>query len=345
MNDLMPSLGSALRADVDAICLPEGRMVGSPGHRIVQERLARRLRDIGCEPWGGRAFELSYAYGGESFCNVIGVIKGRNPRLAPILVGAHYDSAIAAPCADDNAAAVAIALTVGARVVESRSLERDLVVALFDAEEPPYFRSPAMGSIRFWEDQRDGRPVHAALIMDLVGHDVGIDRVAPGPMASLNQALAPLLFITGTESHPGLRHVHERAGTVDGLSLVPTLNRYVGDMSDHGVFRENGVPYLFLSCGRWAHYHRDTDTPDRLNYEKMDRIARQVLAFTAAVDGADLPQTGCEQFAETVDLEISRLRLAFGSAWEPVLERCGNDAVTSRAEMDRLVFSLLSLGI
>ena len=23
--------------------------------------------------------------------------------------------------------------------------------------------------------------------------------------------------------------------------------RYVGDMSDHGIFRENGVPYFFLS--------------------------------------------------------------------------------------------------
>ena len=345
MNELMPSLVSALHADVEAICLPEGRMVGSPGHRIVRERLARRLREIGSEPWRGRTFELPYADGGESFCNLIGVIKGRNPRLAPILVGAHYDSVIAAPSADDNAAAVAIALAVGERVAESQALERDLVVALFDAEEPPYFCSPAMGSIRFWEDQRDGRPVHAALIMDLVGHDVGINSVAPGPIASLNQLLAPLLFITGTESHTGLRQVHERAGAVDGLSLVPTLNLYVGDMSDHGVFRQNGVPYLFLSCGHWRHYHRDTDTPDRLNYEKMGRIARQVLAFAAALDGAELPQTGREQFAETLDLEISRLRLALGGEWEPVLERCGLEAITSRAEMDRLVLSLRGLGI
>lgn len=345
MNELMLSLISALRADVDAICLPEGRMVGSPGHRIVRERLAHRLREIGCEPWKGRTFALPYAYGGESFCNLSGVIRGSNPRLAPILVGAHYDSVMAAPCADDNAAAVAIALTVGERVAESQALERDLVVALFDAEEPPYFRSPAMGSIRFWEDQRDGRPVHAALIMDLVGHDVGSDRVAPGPLASLNQALAPMLFIAGTESHPGLRHVHERAGTVDGLSLVPTLNRYVGDMSDHGVFRENGVPYLFLSCGRWAHYHRDTDTPDRLNYEKMDRIARQVLAFAAALDSAELPQTGREQFAETLDIEISRLSLALGSGWGTMLKGRGIEEVTSRAEMDRLVSSLQNLGI
>ena len=188
MNELMPSLVSTLNADVDAICLPEGRMVGSPGHRIVRGRLARRLREIGCEPWRG-SFE--HAYGGESFCNLIGVIKGRNPRLATILVGAHYDSVIATPCADDNAAAVAIALPVGKRVAESQALERDLVVALFDAEEPPYFCSPEIRSMRFWENQRDGRPVHAPLIMDLVGHDVGIDSLAPGPMASLNQSLAP----------------------------------------------------------------------------------------------------------------------------------------------------------
>ena len=44
--------------------------------------------------------------------------------------------------------------------------------------------------------------------------------------------------------------VLEAAGVSKGLKLVPTLNRYVGDMSDHGIFRENGVPYFFLSCGR-----------------------------------------------------------------------------------------------
>ena len=45
---------------------------------------------------------------------MVGVVKGRSRSpLAPVLVGAHYDSVIAAPCADDNAAAVAIALQVG----------------------------------------------------------------------------------------------------------------------------------------------------------------------------------------------------------------------------------------
>jgi len=40
------------------------------------------------------------------------MVRGGDPDLAPLLVGAHFDSAIAAPCSDDNAAAVAIALAV-----------------------------------------------------------------------------------------------------------------------------------------------------------------------------------------------------------------------------------------
>ena len=108
--------------------------------------------------------------------------------------------------------------------------------------------------------------IHAAVIMDLVGHDVSLNGLDSEAQSSLMSTLAPLLFMTGTESHPGLRGVLERAGDIDKLKVVPTLNRYVDDMSDHGVFRQNGVPYLFLSCGRWEHYHKETDTPDRLNY-------------------------------------------------------------------------------
>ena len=125
---------------------------------------------------------------------------------------------------------------------------------------------------------------------------------------------------------------------------MPTLNSYVGDMSDHGVFRENGVPYFFLSCGRWRHYHQRTDTPDRLNYEKMERITRQVIAFAATLDTADLPQNGSEQFSETLDLEVSRMRLAFGPLWEQMLRLCRLDEVSSRRQMDQLVSNLQALG-
>lgn len=48
--------------------------------------------------------------------------------------------------ADDNAAA--IALEVAARL-RARPAARPVVIAQFDAEEPPFFHAPAMGSTRF----------------------------------------------------------------------------------------------------------------------------------------------------------------------------------------------------
>ena len=146
-----------LRADVEAICLPRGRVVGSRGHRKARKVLIERLEDLGCVPWRGDSFELPYRRKGVEFCNIAGVVRGHNPRLAPLLVGSHYDSAIPAPSADDNAAAIAISLSVAEFATDEEALTRDLVIAIFDAEEPPHFQSGSMGSRRFWHDQCERR--------------------------------------------------------------------------------------------------------------------------------------------------------------------------------------------
>jgi hypothetical protein len=215
---------------------------------------------------------------------------------------------------------------------------------------------------RFYAEQRGDCPIHAAIIMDLVGHDVSIhssmlglvpqvggmlrklpglaDRDIPLPV------LHPLLFITGTESHPDLQDVITEAGVAAGLTLVSTLNRYVGDMSDHGIFRENGVPYFFLSCGRWTHYHQPTDTPDRLNYRKMEAINRQVCELLRALDGRPLRRSGCrERVCDTLGLEIRSMRRSFGPLWPLLLKRTGLADIGNRADMDPLVDSILALGL
>jgi hypothetical protein len=343
-----------LQADVEAICLPHGRVVGTEGHEEARAILATRLAEVGCVPFRGEAFDLPYQRDGISFCNLVGVIRGSNPELAPLLVGAHYDSVIPAPCADDNAAAVAIALATAERARDLSSLERDLIVAIFDAEEPPHFLSPSMGSRRFWHDQLGSSPIHAALIMDLVGHDIPIEGMIPGALTGGGstvpdnpwEALKSLLFMTGAESHPDLAELVSTTNIPEGLRLVPTRNAYVGDMSDHEVFRKNGVPYFFLSCGHWEHYHTPTDTPDRLNYEKMARIADQVWELLLGLDSRPLPRAGhTEQISETLELESRCMREAFGPALPFLLQCAGVPDLRTRADMDALVKFLLSTGL
>ena len=116
-----------------------------------------------------------------------------------------------------------------------------------------------MGSRYFYAHQRRDE-IHFALVMDLVGHDV------PGP------GLEDLLVATGAESDPALVDVVCAAAEEPDIRLAATLNRYVGDISDHGVLRSDRRPYLLLSCGHWPHYHMPTDTAEKLNYAKMRRI-------------------------------------------------------------------------
>lgn len=344
-------LAQQLKTDVYDLCLPAGRMVGSQGHTMAEDLLRRRLSEVGCEPYSGDAFDLKYTREHE-FTNLIGVIPGNNRSLPPILVGAHYDSVIAAPCADDNGAAVAICLAIAAGAHAAGGLERDLIVAIFDAEEPPYFMSESMGSNRFYADQLDQRGVHFAMIFDLVGHDISV----PGEMLPLMSkvpglggkdlslpGLKNMLFMTGAESHVELSGIVSGTEMPRGLKLLATLNDYVGDMSDHGVFRRNGVPYLFFSCGRWQHYHQVTDTPDRLNYEKMARIAQLSADILERTANEPLSQSSSDD--HSLEFEIQSIKDGFGLALPLALKYLGVSKLETRADVKKIVDGMLTLGV
>jgi hypothetical protein len=319
------SVAGRLRADVERLARPEGRRVGSPGHAEAAAYLVERLAALELEPYGREAFALPYPDDDGTFANLVGVVPGRDRALPPVLIGAHYDTAGDLPGADDNAAAVAIALEVARRLVAGPA-ERDVVIALFDAEEPPYFHSHLMGSTRFVEDQTRG-PFHAALIMDLVGHEVPV----PG--------LEDLVFVTGMETDPALEGVLLGQPTQPGLRFATALNRYVGDMSDHHAFRLNRVPYLFLSCGRWPHYHAPSDTPEKLAYPKMAATVGLVDGIVRDVAGRSLH--GPWEGYDTTPTDVATLRAAAGE-W---LEAHGIP-LRGREDIDRIAqFLLHQLGV
>ena len=155
-----------LERDVRAISTTQGRMVGTPGHDAAGRYIIERLTQIGVAGYEGDSFELPYQSDGENFVNIIGRLAGRNPDLPLVLVAAHYDTCGRYPGAGDNAAAVAILLAVADRL-KKNTPARGVILAFFDAEEPPHFLQPSMGSIRFYEDQRR-EEIHCAIVMDLV---------------------------------------------------------------------------------------------------------------------------------------------------------------------------------
>lgn len=292
----MQNVAHRLRADVERLALPEGRRAKSAAHRRALTFLEERVREIGLVPYGP-TYLMPYPPWRPELANLVAVAPGRDRGEAPVLIAAHTDTAGDQPGADDNAAAVAIALEVGTRLL-ARPAARDVLIALFDAEEPPYFHSDLMGSTWFATEQATG-PVHAALVMDLVGHPVPL----PGH--------GDLLFVTGMESDGDLERAILALGPRDGVRIVTALNRYVGDMSDHHVFRLRRVPYLFLTGGRWAHYHQPTDTPDRLDYGRMAAIADVLEALARGV--AERPLAGPWEGYDTTPTDLETMRAGLGA--------------------------------
>ena len=152
-----------------------------------------------------------------------------------------------------------------------------------------------------------------------------------------------LLFMTGAESHPLLADVVRGCLGRTDLPLVATLNEHVGDMSDHHAFHTMGMPYLFFSCGRWEHYHMRSDTPEKLNYEKMARIAALLADVTLACARCDLPKVAEE--ADTASFEIELLEQAFGVLLPMLLRFVGVSKLGGRADLDSLVSSLIKSGL
>ncbi|MCK5347324.1 MAG: M28 family peptidase, partial [Candidatus Heimdallarchaeota archaeon] len=243
--------------------------------------------EFSLKPFHGDRFELYYEMDTEfsdyhSFYNLIGVVPGTNPEgIQPVLIGAHYDSVIDAPCSDDNATAVAVTLAAAEYFMEYRE-KRDIIIALFDAEEPPWFCGPAMGSTRFYEDHCNGLNFEAVIILDLIGHIVEI----PGlPFSEKLPGIRNLIFALGSESRRTVAFSLERAAKkINGLNIFPTLNSYVGDKSDHHAFRLGGEPYLFLSCAQGKYYHHPEDNMEWINFRKVRYVYKLVVEIVKSFD-------------------------------------------------------------
>jgi hypothetical protein len=312
----------SIRSYTLALSMPGGRRVGTPGHEEAVLLIESGMAAAGLVPFRGEGFRLSYTgrdpIGGPEirFTNLAGVLPGRDPTAAPLLLGAHFDSFLDAPSTDDNAASVAVLLAAAGRMRMSGFL-RDIIFAFFDAEESPFFGTAMMGSERFVLEQTGDRRPACAVILDMVGHtaETGI-RAADLLFPSSGE----LLFVTGAESSPELPAALEAAsGRVRGLRVVPTINRYVGDTSDHRAFRLAGIPFLFFSSGPGRFSHTKQDNPEYVSFPRLGSVLDLVLDLSALLDGIRIRPSG-DPPPDTSALESGMLRKAVG--WPlPILLR------------------------
>jgi peptidase M28-like protein len=328
MRDSRDRIAEA-RALVDHLCSRAcaGREPGTPQGAAARARIAAELERIGILPAGSDGFLQSVP--GCRGANVLGRIPGRG-LLAErvVLVAAHYDHLgeidehDAYWGADDNAAAIAILVDV-ARALAGRAgeLDREVWFAAFDAEEPPYFLSDAMGSVHFMNTGLLARErLDMMVCMDLMGHALGTPELPDEVRRSF--------FVLGAERSAGTRSIVDEAG---GTSRKVFPRRLASDvlpaLSDYYAFERARVPFLFLTCGRWEHYHEPTDTPEKLDYEKIiasaDYLADLVLRMSQRPDAPVVYESGARDDDSTLSSieAVARLLVPHLAEARPVAER------------------------
>lgn len=257
----------------------------------AQAYIRKRLSEAGYEPETADYQPVRRAdfLRRQPYRNVEARLRGsRDDGRGVWVVGAHYDTAPGTPGADDNASGVAVLLET-ARLLRESPPAREVRFAAFDAEEPPHFGTRDMGSLRY-VDGLVGRGVRVRGFINL--EMVGYFNPRPGSQLfpPLLQAFYPdrgdFLGLAGNLRSRGLSREFAAAWRAEaGPELLSALLPFIFStlaVSDQLNFWYSGCPALMLTDTaffRNPNYHQDTDTAEKLDYERMAR-AVQALAGT-----------------------------------------------------------------
>jgi len=236
-----------------------------------------------------------YESDGGQVRNIIVEKKGEDPEKACIIVGAHYDTVVGTPGADDNATGIAGLIELSRLLKEHRN-KRTIRFVAFPHEEPPYFYTQRMGSRQYARKLREsGERIFAMLTLEMLGYaGEGFKQLYPAPLLRIlgrypkdGNYIALVSNLRSTRVLSMVRKAMRQRGSVGVESLsapgfIPPLF-----LSDHSSFWKYGFPALMITDTaflRNPHYHSSTDTPDTLNYEFLANVVDAVYAAVIALD-------------------------------------------------------------
>jgi len=283
-----PDTGAgALRAAVDSATLlgdlsalaadsMEGRLAGSPGGARARALIVRRFQEIGLAPLFDslvQPVEVDAASRGRmgpgTVANVVGVVRGTARPERYVVLTAHYDHvgigrAVAGDSiyngADDNASGAA-ALVAIARDLLRGPPAASVVIAALDAEERGMFG--ARGLVRALQ----GRDVVLNVNLDMISHSERGELYAAG--ASHRRYLAPYLDTIAARSSVRLIQGHDRP--------IPNPTADWTTQSDHRLFHEAGIPFVYFGVEDHPDYHRPSDETDSITPGFYVRAVATVL--------------------------------------------------------------------
>lgn len=222
--------------------------------------------------------------------NVVARMEGVDPAVADelIILCAHYDhngvssAGIYNGADDDGSGTVAlieIAEAYALAASKGHRPRRSVLFAAWNAEE--------RGLLGAWAyTERPLYPLErtvAVINMDMIGRNEEVQegggRRFRGLEIQTAESNSNAVNILGYTYSPDLRAEIEQANVHYGLDLKMRYDNNASNLlrrSDQWPFLQNGVPAVFVHTGLHPDYHTVYDQPEKINYVKMEKIARLV---------------------------------------------------------------------
>jgi len=216
--------------------------------------------------------------------NVVGYLDGSGPLAEEtIVIGAHYDhlglgdegsSTDPKPQgkvhygADDNASGTSGLLELARRYGAMKERKgRRIVFIAFSGEE-----KGLIGSVYYVK--------HPAFPIDTTRFMINMDmigRMTDTPDKDNPEKKFDRLVVYGTGTEAGLDALSEKLNANFQFKMLK-ISGGRGD-SDHTSFYNKKIPVLFLFTGTHKDYHKSTDTPEKINYAGLKKVADFAQAF------------------------------------------------------------------
>jgi hypothetical protein len=236
--------------------------------------------------------------------SVIAKIEGADPALAgeAVIISAHYDhngsdAVQTFNGADDNASGTVAVLDIAeayiAAAQQGRRPRRTIIFAVWGSEERCC--GPLLGSWAWVEDPLwPLEKTVAALNMDMIGRSEEVPEGGGQRFRGLKvQAAASnanSVHVMGSSYSSDLAAVIRSANRDLDLTLRMDYDNNASNLlrrSDQWPFLQRHVPAVFFHTGLHPDYHTAFDRPEKIDYGKVERIARLVYQTSW-----DLAQSG-----------------------------------------------------
>jgi len=287
LNDAQQRASERLQHDVQRLAGEwPNRNVHDPNQlRAAADWLESTLRDL-----HDNAQRIEYEVHNITCANIEAERPGTTHPDEIVIIGAHYDSAPGTPGANDNGSGVAALLELARRFSDA-SPKRTLRFVCFVNEEPPFFQTEDMGAMVYAHRCKQRHENIVAMIsLETIGYyrDEPDSQNYPLGLGAIYPDRGNFIaFVSNLAS----RDLLQRAiGVFRQHATFPSHGGAIpagvpgAAWSDHWAFWELGYPALMLTDTapyRYPHYHQPTDTPDKIDY---DRLSLLVDGLEAVVD-------------------------------------------------------------